>query len=385
MLRVGFILNFNKDKWRGGYEYIKNLISLIREVKNQNIKITILTSNNFNNAYFKDLGKVDIKKSVFLENNNFYRVLHKILVIIYGKNLFLENFLKTNKINFLSHFYFLGKNSGINNLYWIPDFQEVKMLKYLSFKQKMMRKINLYLASKHSKNILLSSDSVRNDLKKLNKLGFSKSKVLKPVFEVKNLNKIPKLSCIKKKYNIEKNYFFLPNQYWTHKNHILVLKSLAKIKSNKPLIISTGIFDDYRNLDHKNKINKFIKKNNLSKHYKILGVVPYNDLLSLIAYSIAVINPSKSEGWSSTVEQAKSYGKMVLLSNLKVHKEQNPRRNFFFKTDDVKNLSNKLVYLNKIFKLQNEIKLVKKELKRVKFEKYKFVREYIKLVKTLVN
>ena len=111
----------------------------------------------------------------------------------------------------------------------------------------------------------------------------------------------------------------------------------------------------------------------------------YNDLLSLIAYSIAVINPSKSEGWSSTVEQAKSYGKMVLLSNLKVHKEQNPRRNFFFKTDDVKNLSNKLVYLNKIFKLKNEIKLVKKELKRVKFKKYKFAREYIKLVKTLVN
>ena len=101
--------------------------------------------------------------------------------------------------------------------------------------------------------------------------------------------------------------------------------------------------------------------------------MPYNDLLSLIAYSIAVINPSKSEGWSSTVEQAKSYGKMVLLSNLKVHKEQNPKRNFFFKTDDVKNLSKKLVYLNKIFKLPNEIKLVKKELKKVRFKKYEFV------------
>ena len=111
--------------------------------------------------------------------------------------------------------------------------------------------------------------------------------------------------------------------------------------------------------------------------------MPYNDLLSLIAYSIAVINPSKSEGWSSTVEQAKSYGKMVLLSNLKVHKEQNLRE-FFFKTDDVKNLSKKLVYLNKIFKLPNEIKLVKK-LKKVRFKKYEFVREYIRLVKTLVN
>ena len=63
-------------------------------------------------------------------------------------------------------------------------------------------------------------------------------------------------------------------------------------------------------------------------YYKILGVVPYNDLLSLMAYSIAVINPSKSEGWSSTVEQAKSYGKMILLSDLDVHLEQNPKRKF---------------------------------------------------------
>ena len=48
-------------------------------------------------------------------------------------------------------------------------------------------------------------------------------------------------------------------------------------------------------------------------------------------------------------------------------------------------LIKKLVYLNKIFKLPNEIKLVKKELKKVRFKKYEFVREYIKLVKTLVN
>jgi hypothetical protein len=385
MLRIGFVLNFNKDKWRGGYEYIKNLIGLIRKLREKEIEIVILTSNSFNNSYFSDLGKLKIIKSQFLENKNFFKILHKILIILFGKNFFLEKFLIKSKINFLSHFYFLGKNSLIKNLYWIPDFQEQKMPKYLTFKQKIMRKINLYLASIHSTNILLSSETVKKDLKELNNLGFLKAKVLKPIFEVKSLNQIPDYKYIKKKYKIERNYFFLPNQYWTHKNHILILRTLSQIKAKNILIISTGTFNDYRNLDHKKKIINFIKKNNLSENYKILGIVPHNDLLSLMAYSIGVINPSKSEGWSSTVEQAKSYGKMVLLSNLDVHKEQNPERQFFFKTNDTKNLSKQLVYLNKNFKLNLEINLVKNALKKNRLKKYIFAKEYIELVKSAIK
>ena len=97
----------------------------------------------------------------------------------------------------------------------------------------------------------------KKELKKINKTGFSKAKVIRPIFEVKNLNNIPSYKKIKKKYNIHKNYFFLPNQYWTHKNHILILKCLASIKSKNILIISTGILNDYRNLDHKKKNSKF--------------------------------------------------------------------------------------------------------------------------------
>ncbi len=385
MLRIAFILNFNKNKWRGGYEYIKNLILLIKNLNDKKVKITIFTSNNTKKSYFSDLGRIQIIRTRFLENKNFFRILHKILIIIFGKNFFLEQILKKNEINLLSHFYFLGKKSSIKNLYWIPDFQEIKLLKFLNLKQKVMRAINLNLASIHSSNILLSSETVKKDLKKLSKLGFSKAKVLRPVFEVKNLRQIPSFKDIKKKYKIDRNYFFLPNQYWTHKNHMLVLKSLKRINSENILIVSSGTFNDYRNLKHKEKILNFIKKNNLSKNYKILGIIPYDDLLSLMAYSIAVINPSKSEGWSSSVEQAKSYGKMVLLSNLNVHKEQNPKRNFFFKTNDDKRLSKKLKYLNKNFKLKKELQLISNELKKNKFKKLDFAKKYIKLAKSLVN
>jgi glycosyltransferase involved in cell wall biosynthesis len=104
-----------------------------------------------------------------------------------------------------------------------------------------------------------------------------------------------------------------------------------------------------------------------------------------MAYSIGVINPSKSEGWSSTVEQAKAYGKMVLLSNLDVHKEQNPERQFFFKTNDTKNLSKQLVYLNKNFKLNREINLFKIALKKNRFKKNTFAKHYIELVKSAIK
>jgi glycosyltransferase involved in cell wall biosynthesis len=36
----------------------------------------------------------------------------------------------------------------------------------------------------------------------------------------------------------------------------------------------------------------------------------------------ALINPSLSEGWSTTVEEAKSLGVPMLLSDLRVHREQ---------------------------------------------------------------
>jgi glycosyltransferase involved in cell wall biosynthesis len=47
-----------------------------------------------------------------------------------------------------------------------------------------------------------------------------------------------------------------------------------------------------------------------------------------------MINPSRFEGWSSTVEEAKGMGKRVILSNIPVHREQNPPGAVFFEPDD---------------------------------------------------
>ncbi len=90
-------------------------------------------------------------------------------------------------------------------------------------------------------------------------------------------------------------------------------------------------------------------------------------MISLMFYSLAVINPSKSEGLSNSVEQAKSIGKAVILSNIPVHREQIEKNFFYFNPNDFKKLA-LLILKNsknkKKNKKQNIIKIRKESLKK---------------------
>ncbi|NLU34696.1 MAG: glycosyltransferase family 4 protein, partial [Wolinella succinogenes] len=136
---------------------------------------------------------------------------------------------------------------------------------------------------------------------------------------------------LEEKDNIENDFFYMPNQFWKHKNHMLAFEAIDRLKSEgvEICLVCTGCFDDYRNREYIQDIKDFIKKNSLEKQIKILGLIAPRDVFALIKFSKAVINPSLFEGWSSTVEECKSVGKNMILSNLDVHKEQCPEATFF--------------------------------------------------------
>jgi hypothetical protein len=58
-----------------------------------------------------------------------------------------------------------------------------------------------------------------------------------------------------------------------------------------------------------------------------------------MACSSAVLNPSRFEGWSTTVEEAKTLQRLLLLSDIPVHREQSPQFGKFFHPDDVEKLA----------------------------------------------
>ena len=131
----------------------------------------------------------------------------------------------------------------------------------------------------------------------------------------------------------------------------------------------------------KNIFNEFIKEikvMKLNKYFLYLVKVPYSDLINLINQSKALINPSLFEGWSTSIEVAKILNKIILLSNIKVHKEQNPNNSYFFNPKDDLRLS-KIIY--KV--ITNKISKTKKisEKKNYTISRNKFAKNFYKIAK----
>ena len=378
MIKVGFIINFEKNHWIGGYNHFVNLFNFIDTYSKNEIQPIIITDNlsrlrKENN--FKKFKSISTK--LVSNSNKFLRIINKMLIILFGKNFLLERFLKKNDISILSHSGFTGKNSEIKSFPWFPDFQEIYFPENFTYKDRFFRKLNVILASKHSTKIIVSSKSVQKDLKKINLKSYKKSIVLKHTNYVDSFTKLKSIKFLKKKYKINKKFFLLPNHYWVHKNHIVALKALKHGKNSNFQIVSTGMCFDYRNIHHFSNLKKYIVDNKLQKRFKILGIVPFIDLCSLMHHSLAVINPSKSEGWGNSADQASLLGKEVILSNIPVHKEQNRKNFHFFNFNDYKKLSHLLKYYAK--KKNKRI-----DLKKIEKNQSSLRKEYIKNFKSIL-
>jgi glycosyltransferase involved in cell wall biosynthesis len=146
---------------------------------------------------------------------------------------------------------------------------------------------------------------------------------------------------VQRNYNLPDRFFLVANQFWTHKNHLLVLQALKQLSKCglRPTVVFTGNLHDYRAPGHMDKILQEIHQLAIHSQVILLGVVPRGHYLQLMRRCLAVIQPSLFEGWSTIVEDARALGKPLLLSDLDVHLEQNPPDAEYFARHSVENLA----------------------------------------------
>ena len=75
----------------------------------------------------------------------------------------------------------------------------------------------------------------------------------------------------------------------------------------------------------------------------VLGWVPHGHTFDLIRQSVAVLQPSLFEGWSTTVEETKSIGKAIVMSDIPIHREQSPAGAIYFDPNDAASLAEGLI------------------------------------------
>ena len=370
-INLGFIINYRLDGWIGVTNYYLNLFKILTFYKSK-YNVVILTDFNMTKKEEKKLKNFTIIKSkLFDRKNKLLKLLNLIKIIFFKKNKLIENFLEENKIRIISHTNYLGKNSIIPSIKWFPDFQELEFPENFSFRQKIARKLDIFLSSINSSLILLSSKSVRNNLKLINYKAYLKSKVVSHC-TLLNIKKFKTKNYLKKKYNInlDKSYIFIPNHHWKHKNHIIVYKCIKilrdKFKINL-VIITSGSNHDYRFPEYSTYLKNFIDDNSLNKNIINLGLIDYDDVLSFMKYCKIFINPSLSEGWGNMIDHANYFKKPIFLSNISVHKEQNPSNAIFFNKNSAIDLSVKLYNFLTNNKMNKKIKYENTKTKANKF------------------
>lgn len=369
MKTIAFYINPHEG-WIGGLNYYKNLFSAISLIK----------ENEFNYILFLP---TQSKKFQF---ENFFK-----WKIIYDDN-FLTNFeltlieyTKKYNINILSHMNIRENIYNCKICNWIPDFQHLHLPQFFSKEEIELRNSAFIKYANISDIIFVSSIAAKNDFSDFIPQHKEKAKILNFVTNI-NLNFLLKIKELIPVDIVNKDYFFMPNQFWQHKNHITVFKAIKELK-NKNIhinLICTGHKEDYRNKKYFNFLQDFISTNNLEKNITLLGIVPQDTLYALMFLSRAVINPSLFEGWSSTVEECKILKKFILLSDIPVHKEQINNFNInhakFFNPLDYQSLADNLEILIKE-KTKSQA-FNKKEMTKTLFNKMlEFGLNYEKIVK----
>jgi len=345
MIRVGFI--GATDKWLGGRNYLRNLLFAISRIKDRKIQpVVFLGTKNVASSLDVYAPYAEIVQTPLLDRYSLAWGSWKVASLFWNRARSIEPFLSKQGIQVLSHSDMFGFRR-IKTINWIPDFQHKHLPTMFDEKEIRSRDSRFQDLLEKSDRVVLSSHDVLKDVKEFYPKALSKCVVIQFVAQPDRvLSRIQEddVQQVRQKYGLPQRFFYLPNQFWKHKNHMVVFEAVRLLKDEgvDVHLACSGPMEDYRHPEHITDLKKLISDHHLDKNISLLGMIAFEDVMRLFMASQAVINPSLFEGWSTTVEECKSMGKRVILSNIPVHQEQAPYGGIYFDPHDPADLADKL-------------------------------------------
>lgn len=325
MIRAAFVYTHHGDGWLGGTNYLRNLLGTLAAEPQCGVQPVLLTYD----ARHPEFEGVEIVFSPALW------VRHQLGIRgawgLLGWDP-IDRILRHHRLAVLSHSGPPGPRACSPALPWIPDLQHRTFPEFFQPADAAARDAIIAKSLREAARVILSSEAARRDVERFFPGHAEKLRVLRFVDRTLPAVEATPRELLQPRYGFSGRYLLLPNQYWVHKNHQLVLEALALLQRDgrELLVLSTGSAEDHRNPGHFEGLMRRRAELGIEARFRTLGIVPYPDLAGLVRHAAAVLNPSLFEGWSTTVEEAKSLGKRVLLSDIAVHREQAPERGVYF-------------------------------------------------------
>ena len=210
---------------------------------------------------------------------------------------------------------------------WIPDFQHCLWPQFFPAHEREIREREALAMLSQASLLVFSSRTVQADFQRFFP-GQSIPTAVLPFYSLPEphwFSGDPQQTAAN--YALPEKFFICCNQFWLHKNHKLLGDALAWVKrtqGERIALVCTGSDADYRSASYPSLLGRYWQSLGIDDQIVRLGMIPRSDQLQLIRRSLAVIQPSLAEGWSTVVEDARALGKPLYLSEIPVHREQAP-------------------------------------------------------------
>ena len=348
MTRVGFVLSYTDSGWTGGINYLSNLLHAIAQVPDRRIEPVLVVAPEAPATLLANFpSQWTVLRTVLADGEHRgWRVARKLTERGLGRDLPMSRFLREQRIDVLSHSGQLGARASLPTIGWLPDFQHRRMPEFFKPAEIAARDRGYRRVTSQCSTVLLSSADAQCDLATFAPAAVANSRVLQFVSGFAGgATPVALEADLRERYGVNGPYFHLPNQFWAHKNHRVVIDALAELKARgrDALVLCTGHTQDRRQPEHFGELMRHAAQQGVADSFRVLGLVPYADLAGLMRHAAAVINPSLFEGWSTTVEESKSLGLRIVLSDIAVHREQAPARGLFFDPREPTTLADALI------------------------------------------
>lgn len=335
MIRVGFWFDHGLV-YAGGLNYFRNLLHAIYVAQQDDVKTILFIGKDLPATLEREFAQVtEVVKLDLLTRGTVAWLAHRSLYRSIRSQLLVERILRKHRIDIVSHASMVERMRGDTKVIsWIPDFQYLHLPQLFPGLDFDRRSAEIRAVHASSDAVILSSqDALRDFATVVHEAQPSRTYVLPFVSQTNAHDRRASLQTVLQKFKLPARYLLLPNQFWEHKNHQAAFEAVAMLKRQgiETTLVCTGWMRDPRNPSSK-PIDSlaFVEREGLQENVRLLGSIDYADVLSLMRGSIATLNPSFFEGWSSSVEEAKSMGKAVIVSDIPVHREQDhPQARYF--------------------------------------------------------
>jgi glycosyltransferase involved in cell wall biosynthesis len=236
------------------------------------------------------------------------------------------------------------RRTNLPTLALIPDLQHRHLPEFFSAEESRARDETFLKTIARATRVVVSTNAVRTDLEQFAPPYRDKLRVIPPEPVLPPEIYVHDPRAVTDKYGLPEKFFYLPNQLWQHKNHLLVVRALAQLRARGMLVnvVCTGALGDYRNSTLAGELLETVSRLGIRAQFILLGTVPRADVYALHRQALCVLNPSRFEGYGLSIAEARAIGKRVLVSDLPAHRALNAPCAEYFDPNAAEALADKM-------------------------------------------